>query len=163
MECMYTQTRPRFILSSEKSFRGVELEPMLTPMEISPPPEKKFPHRRNEPTTLHQAGQRAQHTANELFRSQAGTDPHLCWLTAFPFSHQGGPGKWRLLNYTVRTVGPAGIIFTDWGSLSDGLSRHERATNDSKAFGSLPADVCLSVGVSICFSVRPPPPPSPSL
>ena len=41
-------------------------EPMLTPREKSPLPEKKSP-RRIEPTTLHQAGQQAQHTANELF------------------------------------------------------------------------------------------------
>ena len=33
--------------------------PMLTPREKSPLPEKKSPQRRNEPTTLHQAGQRA--------------------------------------------------------------------------------------------------------
>ena len=31
--------------------------PMLTPREKSPLPEKKSPQRRNEPTTLHQAGQ----------------------------------------------------------------------------------------------------------
>ena len=34
----------------------------------SPLPEKKSPQRRIEATTLHQAGQRAQHTPNELFR-----------------------------------------------------------------------------------------------
>ena len=46
----------------------MESEPMLTPREQSPLREKKSPQRRKEPTTLHQAGQRAQHTTNELFR-----------------------------------------------------------------------------------------------
>ena len=45
----------------------MESEPMLTPQEKSPLPENS-PQRRFEPTTLHQAGQRAQHITNELFR-----------------------------------------------------------------------------------------------
>ena len=64
MECMFAQTRPRFILS----LWGMETEPMLTPEDKSPLPEKNSPQRRIEPSTLHQAGQRAQHTINELFR-----------------------------------------------------------------------------------------------
>ena len=36
MKCMCAQTRPRFILSSERVFRGMEFEPMLTPREKSP-------------------------------------------------------------------------------------------------------------------------------
>ena len=46
MKCMYAQTRPRFILSSEGVFffflgggGGVEFEPMLTPREKSPLPK----------------------------------------------------------------------------------------------------------------------------
>ena len=31
MKCMCAQTRPRFILSSERAFWGMEFEPMLTP------------------------------------------------------------------------------------------------------------------------------------
>ena len=31
MKCMCAQTRPRFILSSEGVFGGMEFEPMLTP------------------------------------------------------------------------------------------------------------------------------------
>ena len=42
MKCMYAQTRPRFILSSEDVFGGMEFEPMLTPTEKSPLPEN-FP------------------------------------------------------------------------------------------------------------------------
>ena len=38
MKCMYAQTRPRFILSSE-GFGGMEFEPMLTPREKSPLPK----------------------------------------------------------------------------------------------------------------------------
>ena len=36
MKCMCAQTRPRFILSSERVFGGMEFEPMLTPREKSP-------------------------------------------------------------------------------------------------------------------------------
>ena len=39
MKCMYAQTRPRFILSSEGVLGGVEFEPMLTPREKSPLPK----------------------------------------------------------------------------------------------------------------------------
>ena len=39
MKCMCAQTRPRFILSSERVFGGMEFEPMLTPREKSPLPE----------------------------------------------------------------------------------------------------------------------------
>ena len=35
-----------------------------------PNKQKNFPQRRMEPTTLHQAGQRAQHATNELLRPQ---------------------------------------------------------------------------------------------
>ena len=40
MKCMYAQTRPRFILSSEGVLGGMEFEPMLTPREKSPLPKK---------------------------------------------------------------------------------------------------------------------------
>ena len=36
MKCMCTQTRPRFILSSERVLGGLEFEPMLTPRKIIP-------------------------------------------------------------------------------------------------------------------------------
>ena len=39
MKCMYAQTRPRFILSSEGVFGGMEFEVMLTPREKSPLPK----------------------------------------------------------------------------------------------------------------------------
>ena len=39
MKCMYAQTRPRFILSSEGVFGWMEFEPMLTPREKSPLPK----------------------------------------------------------------------------------------------------------------------------
>ena len=39
MKCMYAQTRPWFILSSERVFGGMEFEPMLTPREKSPLPK----------------------------------------------------------------------------------------------------------------------------
>ena len=39
MKCTCAQTRPRFILSSERVLGGMEFEPMLTPREKSPQPE----------------------------------------------------------------------------------------------------------------------------
>ena len=39
MKCMYAQTRPRFILSSEGVFGGMEFEPILTPREKSSLPK----------------------------------------------------------------------------------------------------------------------------
>ena len=53
MKCMCAQTRPRFILSSERVFGGMEFDPMLTPQ------------RRIEPATLWTA---SPNTTNELFR-----------------------------------------------------------------------------------------------
>ena len=56
MKCMCAQTRPRFILSSERVFGGMEFEPMLTPGEKSPLPEN-FPRGGSNPR---HCGQRAQ-------------------------------------------------------------------------------------------------------
>ena len=56
MECMCAQTRPRFILSSETVFGGMEFEPMLTPREKSSIPAN-FPRGGSNPR---RCGQRAQ-------------------------------------------------------------------------------------------------------
>ena len=64
MKCVCTQTRPRFILSSERVLGGMEFEPMLTPREKSLS-TGKFPQRRIEPATLWTA---SPSTTNELFR-----------------------------------------------------------------------------------------------
>ena len=56
MKCMCAQTRPRFILSSERVLGGMEFEPMLTPREKSPLPEN-FPRGGSNPR---RCGQRAQ-------------------------------------------------------------------------------------------------------
>ena len=60
MERMCVQTRPWCILM-QKGFLGMESEPMLAPREKSPVSEAE---RRVEPMTLHEAGQRAQHTTD---------------------------------------------------------------------------------------------------
>ena len=60
--CLCTQTRPRFILSSERVLGGMKSEPMLTPREKSLLAEEFS----SEEDGTHQAGQRAQHTTNEL-------------------------------------------------------------------------------------------------
>ena len=64
MKCMCAQTRPRFILSSEGVFGGMEFEPMLTPREKSPLPEN-VPRGGSNPR---RCGQRAQALPTELFR-----------------------------------------------------------------------------------------------
>ena len=64
MKCMCAQTRPRFILSSEGVLGGMEFEPMLTPMEKSPIPEK-VPRGGSNPR---RCGQRAQALPTELFQ-----------------------------------------------------------------------------------------------
>ena len=56
MKCMCAQTRPRFILSSERVLGGMEFEPMLTPREKSPLREN-FPRGGSNPR---RCGQRAQ-------------------------------------------------------------------------------------------------------
>ena len=48
MHVMCAQTRPRFRLSSERVFGGIEFEPMLTPREKSPLPEN-FPRGGSNP------------------------------------------------------------------------------------------------------------------
>ena len=53
---MCAQTRPRFILSSERVFGVMEFEPMLTPREKSPLPENFTRGGSN----LQRCGQRAQ-------------------------------------------------------------------------------------------------------
>ena len=64
MKCMCAQTRPRFILSSERVFGGMEFEPMLTPREKSPLPEN-VPRGGSNPR---RCGQRAQALPTELLR-----------------------------------------------------------------------------------------------
>ena len=64
MKCMCSQTRPRFILSSERAFGGMEFEPMLTPREKSPLPEN-VPRGGSNPR---RCGQRAQALPTELFQ-----------------------------------------------------------------------------------------------
>ena len=69
MKCMCAQTRPRFILSSEGVFGGMEFEPMLTPREKSPLPEN-VPRGGSNPR---RCGQRAQALPAELFRPHTVT------------------------------------------------------------------------------------------
>ena len=71
MKCMCAQTRPRFILSSERVFGGMEFEPMLTPREKSPLPEN-VPRGGSNPR---RCGQWAQALPTELFRPPA----HATW------------------------------------------------------------------------------------
>ena len=69
-ECMCAQTSPRFILSSEGVFGGMEFEPMLTPREESPLPEN-VPRGGSNPW---HCGQRAQALPTELFRPKSSID-----------------------------------------------------------------------------------------
>ena len=67
MECVCAQTRPPFILSSERVFG----EWSQNPCQLQGKNrlyQKNSPQRSIEPTMLHHAGQWAQHTTNELCR-----------------------------------------------------------------------------------------------
>ena len=76
MKCMCAQTRPRFILSSERVFGGMEFEPMLTPREKSPLPEN-VPRGGSNPR---HRGQRAHALPTELFRPRTILNsPDLGW------------------------------------------------------------------------------------
>ena len=74
MKCMCAQTRPRFILSSERVFGGMEFEPMLTPREKSPLPEN-VPRGGSNPR---RCGQWAQALPAELFRPPTLIWSHRC-------------------------------------------------------------------------------------
>ena len=63
MKCLCAQTRPRFILSSERVFLGMEFEPMLTPRKKSLHPEN-FPSGGSNPRRY---GQRAQTLPTSYF------------------------------------------------------------------------------------------------
>ena len=76
MKCMCAQTRPRFILSSEGVFGGMEFEPMLTPREKSPLPEN-VPRGGSNPR---HRGQRAHAQPTELFRPPRGGGGGGCCL-----------------------------------------------------------------------------------
>ena len=56
MKCMCAQTRPRFILSSERVLGGMEFEPMLIPREKSLLPEN-FPRGGSNPRRCEQRAQ----------------------------------------------------------------------------------------------------------
>ena len=66
MKCVCAQTRPRFILSSERVLGGMEFEPMLTPREKSPLPENSPEEDRTRDAALRRTA--SPNTTNELFR-----------------------------------------------------------------------------------------------
>ena len=78
---MCAQTRPRFILSSEGVLGGMEFEPMLTPREKSPLPEK-VPRGLSNPR---RCGQRAQALPTEIFRPQPGVCSSLLYVVLCKF------------------------------------------------------------------------------
>ena len=79
MECMCAQTRPRFLLSSKRVWGevggvggggGNGVRTHVNSKGKNPLYRKKSPQRGIEPTSLHQAGQRAELTTNKLFQPQ---------------------------------------------------------------------------------------------
>ena len=104
MERLCTQTRPRFIVSSESCWR-VESEPMLTPRKKSHLLEAQ---KRIRPTTPHQAGQRAKHTPTELFRPRHTLLKFHSWDISWSLQrlHQNVTGGWLnvAINFLVAVV-----------------------------------------------------------
>ena len=68
MECVCSQTRHRFLPRKSLGFWENGVKNHVNTQGKSRLPEKQSPQRRIEPTTLHQVGQRTQHTTNELCR-----------------------------------------------------------------------------------------------
>ena len=84
MECMCAQTRPLFTFSSERVLEERSQNPCQLQGK-NPLYKKNPPQRRIEPTKLHQAGQRAQHTTNKLNHS-----PAFIWMEDHQFSQNTG-------------------------------------------------------------------------
>ena len=103
------QTRFRFILSSE-SFWGIESEPIFTLRE-------KSPQRRIEPTTLHQAGQRAQHTTN--------------WASPAPLQ-----ASKLVQGFSISLQHNTGGLLMIWHPLAAGLNQPIRARMHHKVVGN---------------------------
>ena len=72
------------LYSHPKEFGGNGVRTHVNSKGKNPLYRKTFPERKIEPTTLHQAGQRAQHTTNELFRP-----PHSIVIVTHS-QHQAG-------------------------------------------------------------------------
>ena len=83
MKCMCAQTRPRFILSSERAFGGIEFEPMLTPREESPLPVN-FPR---GGSNLRRCGQRAQTLLTSYSSPLAAFECLICMRFLFLYLH----------------------------------------------------------------------------
>ena len=108
MKCMCAQTRPRFILSSERVLGGMEFEPISTPREKSPLPEN-VPRGGSNPR---RCGQRAQALPTELFRPPR----RLVSVTTLQTTR-------RRLTVAGGSVGQVGEVGED----GDGLGRGEDA------------------------------------
>ena len=99
MKCMCAQTRPRFILSSERVFGGMEFEPMLTPREKYPLPEN-FPRGGSNPR---RCGQQAQ----TLPTSYSGPRIYK-WMLCLSFSEWGtcrspqSPEVWKFQTWHIQ-------------------------------------------------------------
>ena len=78
-KCMCAQTRPRFILSSERVLGGMEFEPMLTPRQKSPPPEN-FPRGGSSPRRCGQQAQTLPTSYSSLHFISANSFPCCCFL-----------------------------------------------------------------------------------
>ena len=110
MKCMCAQTRPLFILSSEGVFGGMEFEPMLTPREKSPLPEK-VPRGGSNPR---RCGQRAQALPTELFQPPISEYEKNIYVTAI-LTHFWQSKAWVTLLASSR--------FWCWETIADEFSQ----------------------------------------
>ena len=106
MKCMCAQTRPQFILSSERVFGGMEFEPMLTPREKSPLPEN-FPRGGSNPR---RCGQQAKTLPTSYSApSLSFWEWRFCrnFPTLYCTKKPHSPGRGRPPNVTVTVYVPA--------------------------------------------------------
>ena len=93
IECMCAQTRPRFILSSERIL-GEWSQNLCQLQGRNPLYWENFSSEGDEPMTLHQAGQWAQYTTNKLFRppsSRTVSPIHYQQAIPAPIKHNSEP------------------------------------------------------------------------
>ena len=159
MKCMYAQTRPRFILSSEGVFGGMEFEPMLTPREKSPLP-KMSPEedRTRDAVDSEPKHYQLSYSSPLMFHSRP---VHSLMLSSHRFLCLPlRPPPRRVTK--MEDIG-CGLAWRGMGSAMRHCPRHTTCyviilVIYSVCFDTLSPSLSLSVSAFVCLSVSSPPP-----
>ena len=148
MKCMCAETRPRFILSSERVSWGMEFEPMLTPREKSPLPEN-VPRGGSNPR---RCGQRAQ----TLPMSYSGPPTSISVWQYVKLSEQICP--WNTLaccwdiKQPTNNISPTHSILTPGWPVLALTVQHQMG---DRVAARIPVVTSLSLGVNMGFDSIP--------